>query len=108
MDRKIYGILILLTSSLMVGAMVGTVCAQSQTFSIYAYDSYGNPASNAYITVYQGAYEVKHNYTDSDGRWRTELNLYTRYRVSASRGGQYGDWSGELDGSQSRISIYMR
>ena len=61
MDKKLYGILILLISSLIFCAMVEAVSAQSQTFSIYAYDSYGNPASNAYITVYQGAYEVKHD-----------------------------------------------
>ena len=109
MDRKIYGILILLTLLLTMGAMVGTVGAQSQFYSIYVYDSNGNPAVGAHITIYQGVTEVKDSYTESNGEWRTELYLGTRYRIFASRGGQYGDWSDVADSSQgNRISIFMR
>ncbi|VVB64552.1 Uncharacterised protein [uncultured archaeon] len=106
MDKKIDIILISLILLLMIGTMVGTVNAQAQQVSIYVYDSRGNPASGAYITVYQGANEINHHYSDSSGTWTTELNLYTRYIISASLGGQYGDWKGELKGS--RISIYMQ
>lgn len=108
MDKKIYGILILLISLLAMGTMVGTVSAQSQLFSIYTYDSYGNPAGNTYVTIYKGTYEVKHNYTDDKGVWTTPLDLDTRYRITASKGGQYGGWSGVADRLQGyRISIYM-
>lgn len=106
MNRKIYRTIILAVWLLTVAAMVGTVSAD--TISIYAYDSNGNTACGAYITVYQGSTFIKDGYANNDCKWRTDLNLYTSYRITSSGGGQYGEWKGSLDGSESRISIYMR
>lgn len=109
MNRQIYGILILLVTLLMMVGVVRMVSAQSSSFSIYAYDSYGNPAGDAYITVYQGIKEVMNDRTDYNGVCRAQLNLGTAYRITANRGGQYGDWNGIADNSQGyRISIYMK
>ncbi|HNY33910.1 MAG TPA: hypothetical protein PKK68_04570 [Methanothrix soehngenii] len=105
MRRKIYRIFILSVWLLTVWSMVGA--ASADLFSIYAYDSNGNTACDAHITVYQGTTYIKDGYANDNCRWRTDLNLYTSYRITASWGGQYGDWKSSLDGSESRISIYM-
>jgi hypothetical protein len=84
-------LIVFLAISMLYTMAQPTIAADYFTVLIY---NNGNPASNAYVAVWDGSITIADGYSDGDGTFGAWLDSSVRYRITARMGNQHGEWVG--------------
>lgn len=76
-------------------------------FSIYVYKN-GVAVTDASVTIWNGGDKIDSGYTDSTGKYISWLDGGVRYKITASKNGQDGEWEGFPDISSHKIRVDIK